>query len=334
MKKSSSFLLILSLCLTALSAFALPVFADEEVVENLVEPEVTSEENSTEVVMVGTAEECLALGDVVDYGVLQAKGRTYTKELTVSNSCYGSFGFTAEILPYENDNLANKYKEASNWLALMGGVSTFYAKSEATTNVNTRVTLPLEVEGGTYYANLHIKSEDGTLDSTVMVRMDVQDENFKYGGEIKKSDFKIFNFDGTLNGTVVIENSGTAGYTAKVKASYAPLFGGEGEVFYEESMENAPGETLDLNYITTSEKLGDLNGVYKATYEIEYVNSEGRLISFKTSRTVVAITQKTLFIICGALAGLVVIVVVLKVVFGAVKRKKTDKKYKDIDNEL
>ncbi len=78
----------------------------------------------------------------------------------------------------------------------------------------------------------------------------------------------------------------------------------------------------------------DLNGVYKAKYEISYVNSEGRVINYTTSRIVISLQHKTMFIVGGAIVGLIVLIAIIKAVVGAAKRKKTNKKYKDVDNEL
>ncbi len=164
---------VVGLCLAISMLFAVPVFADEDV---LIEEKPAEQSDEIAEPLEGDVLTCIRHGDSVDFGVLQEKGRTYTKELTVENICTNDIVVKAEIAPLGNDDLSNERKSASDWLALMGGVDTYVIPGKKTKNINTRVTLPLEVDGGSYYAALKLNSEEGSLNKWVPIRLDIFDD--------------------------------------------------------------------------------------------------------------------------------------------------------------
>ena len=318
-------------CFAICSFLVAPVFATED----LSVEENSSEKNEEDSALNRTAaSECLRIGKTVDFGVLQEKGRTYTKELTLENVCMKEQVIKAEIIPFENDDLSNERKATSDWLVLMGGIDTYVIPGTNAKNINLRITLPLEVEGGSYYAALKLSSNDNTLDVKIPVRLDVFDDKFGYDGVLEKSDFGILNIRGNIDGTVKIANNGSAGFESTVRATLKPLFGGEEKEIYNRTSEVLPGTTMEEHVYYSEASYSDLNGIYKAAFEVSYVNNEGRVINYKTSRIVLSFQKKALIIIGEAVFGLIVLIVILKATIGAAKRKKTNKKYKDVDNEL
>ena len=345
-KKSAFFLLALVFA----TFLAVPVFATEEKSLDAV-PE--DSETTDEVTTIGAssteAAQLLSHEDMVDFGQLQEKGRTYTKDFLIKNTSSDEQIFRISILPLENNSLANDYKTVNNWLTLVGGKNVFSIQPGEERTIMVRVTLPVDIKGGSYYCVLrltqvneqdadfdyaNLENKHSGIDDVVNVRLDVVDGDFKYGGKLVTSGITPFGKKGNIRAAATVKNDGTAGFTSNYKLISVPFFGGSEVVLNEDNKEVFAGTEARFE---TKDGSGDNYGIFRVTQEVSYINAEGRIITSKASRIVISLKPLWMIIIGGVIVLIIALIIVLKVIAGKKKHylvDDNDERNLDGDNEL
>ncbi len=268
---------------------------------------------------------------VLDFGEIAEGGHSFTKELAITNKSEEAVTVDLSVLSYGDNDLANSWKAAESWVVFVDAKNHFEIAPGETANAGIRLVVPESVEGGTYYAQVSVKSDKG--ESFLNVMADVMTDGFSRSG-------------GVLNNSVspvVILTTNSKGICDAVKAEVKNTGNGRFTVSYSLIEENAFGlsneRTVDSGEYTvtqmssknlvSSECKAEKTGFVKVIQKIQYVNADGKVATSTLERRILVLPVMALVIV----GGVIVLIIVLAIVIHVIKSKKKGAK-KAANNEL
>ena len=250
----------------------------------------------------------------INFGMLSEVGRSYTNSFKIINHTEKELEFTVAATKYEGD-VADENKQASGWIAFVGGVTYYKVSANGEKTVNVRVIVPADAPSGSQYAQIKVTDGDEASE-LVDVRMTIGGDDAKFGGGLGISFISPIGISDKVSAKAVVKNEGNAGFEASYVLRGKSAFGiAEWTTLVEESAEVAPGKE------TTFESAGDAlgYGVFNVEQEITYVNEKGEVVSAINSRTVVNIP---LWLVITVAA--VIVLIIALIVFLAIRSKKKE----------
>ena len=260
----------------------------------------------------------------LDFGMLGEIGRSYTSSFEIINGTEGELEFTVSANKYEGEDISDENKQASSWLAFVGGVTYYKVPALSKKTVNVRVIVPADAKAGTQYALIKI---DGSDERTEMinVRMTVGGEDAKFGGAISGSFISPFGLTDKISATAKVKNSGNAGFEAKYVLRGKSAFGNaDWKTLAESAAEVAPGKEVTFESADSDEALGF--GVFQVEQKITYVNDKGEMVEAGNSRTVINVPIWLVIV-----AGVVVLLIIGLIVFLAIRSKKKEEEEQEAE---
>lgn len=254
----------------------------------------------------------------VSYGNITEVGRSYTKYITLKNNTAAAMTVRLEATNFSDNNELS----ATDWIAFAGGKRKYEIKANGSVQVGLRLMVPSDAKGGTYYSKVVINNgkEDEKLE--VVVRADVANEDYKYGGEITGQNVGFFNLSDKITAEAKVKNTGTAGFSAHYLVQFKNAFGlSEWKQVKEETRDVIPGAEESFNVADEEANIG--YGVFTVEQRISYVDAEGKQKEAVLSHAVLNLPWWTLAIAGGVILLIIVIVVIVKV-----RRKKEDEAVK------
>ena len=143
----------------------------------------------------------------VSYGRITEVGRSYTKNITISNGTNQNATLRVEAVEFESDYLTSEQKKAMDWVVFVGGKRKFDVKPYGDVTVGVRLMVPEGVKGGTYYARVKVSNGNDEDVKYVKLRADIVDEDYKFGGEVVAQSVGFFNVGDRINALAKIKNN-------------------------------------------------------------------------------------------------------------------------------
>lgn len=273
-----------------------------------------------------SAEETLTTGvdtRFLQYGQITEKGRSYTKQITITNGGESVLVIDASIEEYADVPESNR--AMAGWLAFVGGVTHFSVAQGATRVVSVRMVVPEDAAAGSQYAVIRLKGNG--FNEAVVARADIAGDDYRYDSKVEGAWINIVHLDEKVTGSVTVKNSGTAGFASKYQLRAKALFGGvDWEVLHEEEAEVIPGGEYKFE---TDANAGF--GIYNVEQRVTFVNAEGRIVESLLTRTVINLPWWVLAIAGGVIVLIIILIVVLR---RKHKKKKLAKQQKIAEKAL
>lgn len=262
--------------------------------------------------------------DTLDFGMLSEVGRSYTSSFEINNGTESELEFTVSANKYEGDDIADENKQASSWLAFVGGVTYYKVPALSKKTVNVRVIVPADAKAGTQYALIKIDGSDERTEM-ISVRMTVGGEDAKFGGNISGSLISPFGFTDKISASAKVKNSGNAGFEAKYVLRGKSVFGNaEWKTLAESAAEVAPGKEVTFESSDSNETMGF--GIFQVEQKITYVNEKGEMVEAGNARTVINVPVWLIIVI-----AVVILIIIGLIVFLAIRSKKKEEEEQDAE---
>ncbi|MBP5633530.1 hypothetical protein J6X13_01190 [Candidatus Saccharibacteria bacterium] len=240
----------------------------------------------------------------LDYGQVTELGRSYTKQVVISNNTDNDVIIDATVEKYAEASAKNQ--ELADWLAFVGGVSHFTVLKGATYNLSVRAVVPEDALAGSQYAIVKLTDGNGfSLES--LARMTIASEKLQYNSEVSGAWIDPVHIDDKLAASVTVKNTGDTGFNSTYQVKAKSFFGGDWKVVQEIEDEVLPGKELTFK---DNSVLGF--GVYNVEQRVTFVNNEGRMVESLLTRTVVNLPWWSLAIAGGVILLIIIIVVICK----------------------
>ena len=259
--------------------------------------------------------------DNINFGMLSEVGRSYTSSFKIKNNSDKEIEITIAASKYDGD-VADENKQASSWLAFVGGVTYYKVPANGEKTVNVRVIVPADAPSGSQYAQIKVTDGDDVYE-LVDVRMTIGGDEAKFGGGLGLSFISPIGISDKVNAKATVKNEGNAGFEAKYVLRGKSAFGiAEWKTLIEDSAEVAPGKEVDFS--NSGDVLG--YGVFSVEQEITYVNEKGEVVSAVNSRTVVNIPLWLVIVVAA-----VIVLIIALIIFLAIRSKKKEEKEQEAE---
>lgn len=250
----------------------------------------------------------------ISYGNITETGRSYTKYLTLKNNTSTAMTVRLEAVALDENNELS----AADWIVFAGGKRKYDIVAGGSVQVGVRIMVPTDAKGGTYYAKVNVNNGKENEKLEVVVRADVANEDYKFGGEISSQSVGFFNLGKKITAEAKIKNTGTAGFSAHYLVQYKNSFGlSDWGQIAEETRDIVPGS--EESFSADNEKAEIGYGIFIVEQRVSYVDAEGKQKEAVLSHAVVNLPWWAFAIVGGAILLIIIIVIVVKV-----RRKKAE----------